>query len=1104
MAKEFSIIAPHDIKRRRRMADAQHDARNVTSALRKPMKQKIAKAENAYHEKFSKAYYKLREEAYVKGREQGKWQTMDQFRDNKREYRRFKSHARDALTEIARDPEVVSQISRDYGISEKRADLVGRETLIGIHNTGKAGGPELKRTISNISTDPSANINTGFHAELHWSSESTEVAPITSRPEQTSYSEFEELELDPAEYAELQKNTRQGLVLEEHVDPSASSDPAYTAKKERGSEITQVDTDAGDDYDIRTEVGQTSVGLTNVQQIGVHSASDSYLGDQSSAKVAAQKARAANDPPARTSARFNQKMWTGVLKTVGDRPNKRMDSGVNKSMERRLARKRFTKEQLEDLKPIIDQKKKDQMESVRQTAFAIKTEDRLKKKGYLEPGSSYRQIETKGRDAPQNPDDIAYELAQKQAVKNQALVDEQLEARIAMTGSDINVDPASELVDLGYEDTVSDKDTDFAGSTEGHEDIKEAKRSFATRVRHAEKVNRLMKKWENMEDGPEKDALRQNLLNEQFTSQARESGYDSTLQIDESSSTLDEPYHGSERQVVAYRDVEDPVTKETTKVREKVFDVSRDEVYIGERGNVISGTQDVGISPHALMSRDALAELERNNADLRYKLEHAGVQFDPRVVDDKGEPVRLRNPESAGGDVGGGPKSFNPKTSAAIARSSILTGASSKLKPFIGTTEAAYQPERDVVNVEAGKSLDFIEEKHQRRSLEQQAGLDKRPTVVIPAGAYVITEPGGKPVRQLETSQRVKARKVSFTQGVGTGRTTHTAYDISGGLTTSGTAPLPPGTGTQALAQTVRPSPTQGLTTTTVKEARMSRTSEVSRLIGAHLSIPREERVAARTQALEKQHPKIKPNLLEKPGTPKPTGKSTSYPFKQPQAGSIEIQAGGEWHGSPSLITVTPQQRFQQQYPSGKLTKEQRRNLSSATAVSTRTLNPEAQRELRRLKPERSYIQTKSTAETPMELVPETKKFRHVSQTASRLVGKTAGPASLLVVPALASLTLASKAEAGTSTFTPTNLLSETAEALVGSSVYEAPTKGVKPKGYFNKGLYEPRTPTTLKKSPDITPPSALRHGVKNVMSKVWESMKKHHKQSLQDVRNRY
>ena len=603
-----------------------------------------------------------------------------------------------------------------------------------------------------------------------------------------------------------------------------------------------------------------------------------------------------------------------------------------------------------------------------------------------------------------------------------------------------------------------------------------------------------------MEDGPEKDALRQNLLNEQFTSQARESGYDSTLQIDESSATLDEPYHGSERQVVAYRDVEDPVTKETTKVREKVFDVSRDEVYIGERGNVISGTQDVGISPHALMSRDALAELERNNADLRYKLEHAGVQFDPRVVDDKGEPVRLRNPESAGGDVGGGPKSFNPKTSSAIARSSILTRTSSKLKPFIGTTEAAYQPERDVVNIEAGKSLDFIEEKHQRRSLEQQAGLDKRPTVVIPAGAYVITEPGGKPVRQLETSQRVKARKVSFTQGVGTGRTTHTAYDISGGLTTSGTAPLPPGTGTQALAQTVRPSPTEGLTTTTVKKARKTRTSEVSQLIGAHLSIPREERVAARTQALEKQHPKIKPNLLEKPGTPKPTGKSTSYPFK-PTTPVAEKPAAS----SVTLITnATPQQRFQQQYPSGKLTKEQRRNLSSATAVSTRTLNPEAQRELRRLKPERSYIQTKSTAETPMELVPETKKFRHVSQTASKLVGKTAGPLSLLVAPALASLTLAGKAEAGTSTFTGKHLLSETAEALVGSSVYEAPTKGVKPKGYFNKGLYEPRTPTTLKKSPDITPPSALRHGVKNVMSKVWESMKKHHKQSLQDVRNRY
>ena len=65
MAKEFSIIAPHDIKRRRRMADAQHDARNKASALRKPMKQKIAKAKNAYHEMFSKAYYKLREEAYV-------------------------------------------------------------------------------------------------------------------------------------------------------------------------------------------------------------------------------------------------------------------------------------------------------------------------------------------------------------------------------------------------------------------------------------------------------------------------------------------------------------------------------------------------------------------------------------------------------------------------------------------------------------------------------------------------------------------------------------------------------------------------------------------------------------------------------------------------------------------------------------------------------------------------------------------------------------------------------------------------------------------------------------------------------------------------------
>ena len=164
------------------MADAQHDIRNVTSALRKPMQQKIAKAKNAYHEKFSEAYYKLREEAYIAGREQGKWQTMDQFRDNKKEFRRFKSHARDQLTAMVRDREVISQISRDYGISEKRADLVGRETLIDIHNTGKPGGPEHRSSISNISTDPSANIDVRFHSGLHWSSESTEVAPITSRP----------------------------------------------------------------------------------------------------------------------------------------------------------------------------------------------------------------------------------------------------------------------------------------------------------------------------------------------------------------------------------------------------------------------------------------------------------------------------------------------------------------------------------------------------------------------------------------------------------------------------------------------------------------------------------------------------------------------------------------------------------------------------------------------------------------------------------------------------------------------------------------------------------------------------------------------------------
>ncbi len=43
------------------------------------------------------------------------------------------------------------------------------------------------------------------------------------------------------------------------------------------------------------------------------------------------------------------------------------------------------------------------------------------------------------------------------------------------------------------------------------------KKILAQKVQHAEKVNRFMKEWNNLEDGPEKDELRKNLLKEQFT-----------------------------------------------------------------------------------------------------------------------------------------------------------------------------------------------------------------------------------------------------------------------------------------------------------------------------------------------------------------------------------------------------------------------------------------------------------------------------------------------------------------------------------------------------------------------------------------------------------
>jgi len=771
----------------------------------------IAKAsslvENEYLARMGHQYHEAQRTMLQAGMQAGKWKDWEGFASDKGRKQRYRAGAREALTNLVRDPKLQEELATKWNLPKEQVSQIGRDTLIGISENRYAERTDPKtgevinvKNIANTSGDPKSRIPVGYHKGLHWSDEAMVVAPIATQPEMTRISERGELDLTDLEHKELSKSVKQGMVVTENVDLAPENSDTYDRMRTiaRGKERAEY-TDPVRDYDAERESGLTIEEKTNRSQIEGHDTTASYLGN----KQAEPQGRLSVVAPGQPN--FDEAAYTALVESdyqanVKSGRVKKMGAQLRASKKRQSVEKQWTgptDDKNVDL--AIRQHLESQLSDKLSKGSSLLTNTR----GSHKLGSSWANVAVGGAQGELTSDDVAYQQQQAAASREDVGSD----ASYDEDKPDPKSQPEARSV-LANEATGNWVKSKAPSQGENPDDFRKVKgqwyvreSSYTKRVKSEVKLESHLDKWRAMPEGSDKQVLGQqlqyHLQEEQYRDALKESS--GLTLTEESHSTRTDTPHG---QVLGkyFEDtiVEDPFTGEQSIKKVGLSTESSDpNIVYNERPTagaaaITRATFEAGPDIDEETGRPGAKPEHRIKKPLSFlqklkvTLQQLGAKYDPRYTDPSGALKSLEEPYPSGGEVGNPKKRAYDQRQNVLAQGSLISSGD-RVPPgqvstgehpskYVGMSEEAYRQNPPPAFLSTDQS-----------SSDGQKVKPKLPVSEynVRAGGFVVRSQGGKP-EKLVKDRLLTGRKVQIVNPETKAKVI--GYDISGGQSELGLA----------------------------------------------------------------------------------------------------------------------------------------------------------------------------------------------------------------------------------------------------------------------------------------------------------------------------